>query len=247
MNRIFKSVSLVVVFVMTILLMCSCTDHPSQSGSVKDTYYIKVGDTELTKEYIGYFFYVAQLNMIKEAGMVLGEGGNSTQDDIDTFWATTEIDGKTAVDAARDLAADNAVMQTVQYLKAVDEGITLSKDEQSRIARQIADTIESNGGKEAFDKTLADMGCDAEAYEQILTENKYVEKLYTLYDESGKLSVSDEELSSYTQNHSDEVSPELILDYAKKDKFNSMVQQWEKDYEILISTDKMKEMKIKKD
>ncbi len=245
MKGFIKSVSFIIVLVMMVFVFCSCAEHPAHNDPQTNAYYIRVGETELSKEYIGYFFYVAQLNMIKEAGMVVGEGGNSTKEDVDTFWETTEIDGKSAVDVARDLAADNAVMQTVQYLRAADEGITLSKDDEAQITQQIKNAVDSNGGQEAFDKILSDMGCDAKAYEQILTENKYVEKLYVLYDESGKLSVTNEELSAYLSNHADEVSPDDVLEYVKKDKFNSMVQQWEKDYEISISDEKMKEFHVK--
>lgn len=247
MKGFYKSVSLVMVLIMSILLMCSCTGHPSQTPSKDNGYYIKVGDNELSGEYIGYFFYVAQLNMIKEAGMVLGDGGNSTQADVDTFWQTTEIDGKSAVDVARDLAADNAVMLTVQYLRATDEGITLSDEEAKQISQQISDTAQANGGKDAFEQTLADMGCDSKSYKQILTENRYVEKLYEHYDQNGKLSVTDAELDAFMASQGAQISSEQALDYAKKDKFNSMAEQWKKDYEISISENKMKELKVKKD
>lgn len=242
MNKFKKFLS----FVLVAVIFCSCASHNSDSTSADD-YYITVDDNILSKEYIGYFFYVAQLNMIKEAGIVLGEGGNSTSEDVATFWETTEIEGKSAVSVARDLAADNAVIQTVQYLKAKEEGITLSDEEEAQITLQINSTIESNGGEKAFDKLLENMGCDAKSYKQILTENKYVEKLYQTYNESGRLDISDEELNAYSQNHESEITPEMIIDSAKKDKFNQMAQQWKKEYDIVISDEKMNEFIVKKD
>ncbi len=238
MNKIIKILS----FALAVLLLCSCTAH-NPGGAGKDEFYIKINENSLSKEYIGYFFYVAQLNMIKEAGMVLGEGGNSTDEDVALFWETTEIEGKSAVSVARDLAADNAVIQTVQYLKAKEEGIALSDTEEEQITSQINATIESNGGEEAFDKLLKSMGCDSASYRQILTENKFVEKLYNEYNNSGKLDITNDELSAYSVD----LEPEIVLDMAKKDKFNQMAQQWKNEYDIIISDEKMNEFDIKKD
>lgn len=240
MKKIKKLISLIII--LSVLLMCfsSCSPDNNAAGAS----YIKVGERELSKEYIGYFFYVAKLNMIKEAGFVTGEGGNATDEDVASFWETTEIEGKSAADVARDLASDNAVIQTVQYLQAVKEGIKLTSDEEKEIASQISAATESSGGKEAFNAQLKKMGCDADAYRQILTENKYVQKLYDKYDSDGKLSVSDEELSAYSSLVPEGTSPELIFDSAKKDKFNKMSDEWEKEYEIVISDKKMKEFNV---
>ena len=240
MKVIKNLISLLVVFAV----LCMCFSSCSPNNTTSDGSYIKVGDRELSKEYIGYFFYVAKLNMIKEAGFVTGEGGNATDEDVDSFWETTEIEGKSAVDVARDLASDNAVIQTVQYLEAVKEGIKLTSDDEKEIAAQISAATESSGGKEAFNAQLKKMGCDADAYKQILTENKYVQKLYDKYDSDGKLSVFDEELSYYASQVPEGTSPELVFDSAKKDKFNKMAQEWEKEYEIVISDKGMKEFTV---
>lgn len=232
-----------VFLALLILAMCFCSCSPDNNDTPIDSY-ITVGERELSKEYIGYFFYVAKLNMIKEAGFVTGEGGNATQEDVVSFWETTEIEGKSAVEVARDLASDNAVIQTVQYLKALDEGVKLNSEDEKEIAAQFSAATESSGGKEAFNAQLKKMGCDADAYRQILTENKYVQKLYDKYDSDGKLSVSDEELSAYASQVPEGTSPELIFDAAKKDKFNKMAQEWEKEYEIVISDKGMKEFSV---
>lgn len=243
MQKILKLTSLTLSLVMILLMFCACSANNASKSD--DGFYIRVGDAELGKEYIGYFFYVAQKNMIQEAGIKLGEGGNSTAEDVSAFWATTEIEGKSAVDVARDLAADNAVIQTVQYLKAVDEGIKLSADEEKAISDNINANIESVGGKEKFNAQLTDMGCDADAYRQILTENSYVQKLYDKYDSDGKLSVSDEELGEYTESLSSQMSSGEIFEYAKKDKFNKLALSWEKEFDIEISDEKMKEFQVK--
>jgi hypothetical protein len=245
MKTIKRIISLALVVAVSLLCLCSCS--LTGTGNLSDGNYIKVGDRKLSREYIGYFFYVAKRNMIKEAGFVVGDGGNASEEDISSFWETTEIEGKKAVDVARDLAADNAVIQTVQYLKAIEEGIKLTSDDEKEISDQITAATESSGGKEAFNNQLKSMGCDADAYRQILTENRYVQKLYDKYDSDGKLSVSDEELLAYSSAVPEGTPSEQIFDGAKKYKFNKMAQEWEKDYEIVISDKAMKEFDVKKD
>ena len=241
MKKAKKLISVFLVLVMSAMCFCSCS--PNNNDTPKGSY-ITVGERELSKEYIGYFFYVAKLNMIKEAGFVTGEGGNATDEDVASFWETTEIEGKSAVDVARDLASDNAVIQTVQYLQAIKEGIKLTSEEEKEVEAQISGATQSSGGKEAFNAQLSNMGCDADAYRQIITENKYVQKLYDKYDSDGKLSVSDEELSFYASLAPEGTSPEIIFDSAKKDKFNKMSGEWEKEYEIVISGKGMKEFVV---
>lgn len=243
MNFLKKLISLCLVVALASVFFCSCSSNGGEKADKGP--YIKVGERKLSKEYIGYFFYVAQRNMIKEAGFNPGDGGNATEEDIKSFWETTEIEGRSATDVARDLAADNAVIQTVQYLKAVQEGIKLSGDDEKNITAQINAAIESSGGQEKFTNQLKSMGCTSQAYRQILTENKYVQKLYDKYDSDGKLSVSDEELNEYSKNFPSETSAELIFDLAKKDKFNRMAAGWENEYEIVISDKKMKEFQVK--
>ena len=138
------------------------------------------------------------------------------------------------------------VLQTIQYLKAISESIKLTADEEKEITSQINAAIETSGGQQAFNNQLKSMDSDLDAYRQILTENKYVQKLYDKYDSEGKLSVSDEELNAYSQNHSGEIPEDVMFDYAKKDKFNRMAQEWEKEYDIVISDKKMKEFNVKK-
>lgn len=241
MNKLLKMVSVFLIFAVVSMCFCSCTPENGDS----DHPYIKVGDKSLSREYIGYFFYLAQRSMIQEAGMVLGEGGNSTQKDVDEFWATTEIDGKNAQSVARATAADNAVIQTIQYLKAVDEGIELTKEENDEITSQINAAIESSGGKEKFKEQLQSMNSSVDAYKQILTENKYLQKLYDKYDSQGLLEVTEQELEAYSAQNAGRIPQEQIFEAAKKDKFNKMVQQWGTEYKIEISDEKMKEFNVK--
>ena len=241
MKKFSMLISMLLMLALLSLCLCSCGTRNTDDGRP----YIKVGDEILSREYIGYFFYLAQRNMIQEAGMVLGEGGNATQENVDEFWATTEIEGKSALSVARSAAADNAVIQTIQYLKAVDEGIELSEAESEEISAQINAAIESSGGKEKFNEQLESMNSSVEAYKQILTENKYLQKLYDKYDSEGLIEVTAEEFEVYSAENAERIPQEHLLEAAKKDKFNKLVQQWGTEYTIEISDEKMKEFDVK--
>jgi len=243
MKMYYKILSLVLALFVCVFSFASCRTPKKEEQS--NSLYVRVGDNELSKEYIGYFFYVAQRNMIQEAGMVVGEGGNSTEADVAEFWETTEIEGKKAVEVARDLAVDNAVTQTVQYLKALEYGIVLSPEDESLITHQIENAIHTSGGEEAFEKRLSEMGCSLEAYKQILTENMCVKMLYQKFDSEGKLDITPEELEAYTADNAGKIAPEEMLSAAKADKFNAMSREWEKEFDIIISDENIKEFQVK--
>ncbi len=235
MKTFIRTVS-VFLAVFFLLSMCACVNN----GKDK-TVSVTVNNEPLSDEYIGYFLYVAKLSMLSEAGY---NDENSTEEDIETYWKTTEIEGENAIDVARDIAVNNAVSQKVQYLKSLEEGLDLNADEIAVIEQQLSATTESNGGEKEFSKTLADMGTNFESYKQIVIENTCISKLYELYESQGKLEISDAELSQYTEANADTIPMEMMYEYAKKDKFNSMAKQWEKEYDIIIDDDAVKNLNI---
>lgn len=231
-----RILSLILLIFVILLSACSGRTKPEA-----EKVYITVNDESLSKEYISYFFYVAEIGMLSEAGYT---SENSTQEDIATYWKTTEIDGKNAVDVARDLAADNAVLQKLQYQKALSEGISLSAQESADIDKEVISTSESNGGYEEFEKTLSDMGTDMASYKQIITENLYIQKLYEKYDAAGALTVSDEAIAELRGQYADDVTDEEIIDILKKQEFNKIVKQWKKEASIEIDDESIKEFNV---
>lgn len=234
-----RYVSLILILVLIILSFSACTHAPSKKTSEKKDVYIEVNGEILSKEYIGYFFYLAQTAMLEEAGY-----SGSSSDEIRTYWETAKIDGKDAADVARDIAADNAVSAKIQYLKAVDEGIVVTDKETEMINSDINSSAQSQGGMKEFEKFLVTKGTNLEAYRQTKLENVYIQKLYEKYDADGTLDISDTELSDYAASHNGEIDPEYILEYAKSEKFNSMVEQWKKDFEIIINDSLMKQFEV---
>ncbi len=235
-----KSVRLIslVLLVLSFVLFCACADNiTSKSSDVC----IKINNEPLDNDYIGYFFYIAKTSMLSEAGYT---SENSSEYDIKTYWETTEIDGVNAVEVARDIAADNAVFQRIQYQKAIEEGITLTDEQISAIKSDIDDIIVNNGGRKEFEKLLAEMGTNVAAYEQILTENLYISELYNLYDSKGMLDISDAELAAFSDAHAQVISPENMSDSAKMDKFNSIARGWEKNADIFIDDAAMKQFEV---
>ena len=90
MNFLKKLISLCLVVALASVFFCSCSSNGGEKTDKGP--YIKVGERKLSKEYIGYFFYVAQRNMIKEAGFNPGDGGNATEEDIKSFCTSREAD-----------------------------------------------------------------------------------------------------------------------------------------------------------
>ena len=239
MKTLNKLISIVLTAVL-VLSLCACS-LTIGTHKTKTDVCIKVNSEPLDKEYIAYFFYVAKMSMISEAGYT---ADNSSEKDIELYWKTTEIEGVNAVDVARDVAADNAVFQKVQYLKAVEEGIVLSDEQLSMIEANIQDAALNNGGTKNFEKLLEDMGTDMLSYKQIITENVYISELYNLYDSKNMLEITDEEFNAFIDNHSQEYAPEMMLDAAKKDKFNSIAKKWETDADIIINDEAMKQFEV---
>ncbi len=240
-----KKIMCMILAVLFVFSLVSCTDggDKSVSNDEKD-FYIRINDEFVESGYIGYFFSLAQQNMLEEAGWRTGENGNATEEDITRYWETTKIDGKDAVNAARDLAADNAVRQKIQYYKALEEGITLSSEEKDEIDAQIELTVNNNGGKSEFVKALKDMNTDLESYSQIITENVYAQKLYDKFDSMDKFTPTPEELDAFSQANADKISPDEMYDAVKKQKYNDMITQWEKDFDIEINDAKMNEFEV---
>lgn len=242
MKGIRKYISIVLTAIIVFFSLSACAPSETVDKPENEGVYIKVDDEILSKEYIGYFFYLAQTAMLEEAGY-----SNSTSEEINTYWETAKIEGKDAVDVARDIAADNAVSTKVQYLKALEEGISITDSEMENINSDINTSAQNQGGMKEFEKTLKSMGTDLDAYRQTKLENVYIRKLYEKYDADGTLDISDSELSDYMAEHMGEIDPELVLEYAKSDKFNSLVDQWKKDSKIAIDDNMMKQFSVKND
>ncbi len=238
MNRKLKFISLVMLSVLVVLCGCGCS---VEKTSTDNGYYVKVNDEQLTKEYIGYFFSVAQESMLSEAGYT---PENSTQKDIDTYWETTELEGKNAVEVARDVAVNNAVMQKIVFQKAVEEGIVLSDDEIAYLDSDLESVVSANGGKDAFGELLSLKGTDAVAYKQILTENMYMEKLFQKYDSDGVLAVTDDELVAFSDANASNYPSDEMLFELKKQKFNEISLSWEKEAVIEINDEKINEFNV---
>ncbi|MBQ4527423.1 MAG: hypothetical protein II998_05050 [Clostridia bacterium] len=236
-----KRLICLIVTLVFIISFTSCSDSTENNKDKNTDYYITVNDEILSKEYISYFFYLAQESMLSEAGWT---NDNSTQADIQTYWETTEIDGKSAIDVARDAAAINAVEQKVKYFKALLEGITLSDDILEQIENEILSVIEQNGGEAVFEETLNSMGTDIESYRQIVIENTYIQLLYDSYVSNGIITLTDDELSEFTEKNFNKYNENEMHEAALMNKFNNMAKEWEKEFEIFINDDSMNEFDI---
>ena len=216
-----------------------CKTSPEKGD--KAEVYVTVNGEELSKNYIGYFFYLAKDNMISEAGW---NEENYDEAAIKTFWETAELEGRNAVDVARDLAVDNAVSHKVMYQQAVKEGIVLGDDDVTYIDTYIDETITHNGGSAAFESVLNERCTDMDSYKRIITEQRYIEKLRDKYDSDGKLNLSDEELNQAMLAYEGSLSDEDIVFQAKNDKFDTLATDWIEEAKVEINEEKIKEFDI---
>lgn len=234
--KIFLSVVLVFAFVF----ICACSSKPALSP--EDNSYISVNGEEISKEYIGYFFYLAKQNMLSEAGF---NEENSTDEAIKQFWENTEIEGKDAIDTARDFAVNHSIDLKIQYQKALKEGITLTDEEMKSFENEISELIKLQGGEKDFDKKLAQMDTDRQSYKTIRLENLYVQKLFQKYIDDKVILVTDDEISSYKASVGIlDISDEEIITKLTNEKFENMVSLWRNEAKITINDNNIKTFEI---
>lgn len=239
MNKKIKML-LSIILVFAFVFICACSSKPALSP--QESGYIKVDDEEISKEYIGYFFYLAKQNMLSEAGF---NEENSTDEDIRQFWENTEIEGKGAIDTARDFAVNHSIDLKVQYLKALKEGITLTDDEIQSFENEISEVIKLQGGEKDFDKKLADMDTNREAYKTIRLENLYVQKLFQKYIEDKIITVNNDEILKFKETYGDEaLTDEDISNQIMNNKFEQLVSVWRNETQIIINDENIKKFNV---
>ncbi len=145
-RKLFK-VFITVCLIAGIIAGCTVVDN---------TYVATVNGEKLTRAEFMLYYVRMQSNMLAEAG-VQGE-------EIKTFWETTEIEGKKALDVAKDKALQEAVEIMVVGQKAKEKGITLSEEQLAEIESQIAGEISQYNSKADFDKELEYMNTTEEAF-----------------------------------------------------------------------------------
>ena len=104
MKRI-KFISILVI----LALLCSCS-------LINNSYIAKVNDEQIKLAEYKYYLEIVKFSIIATAGTSADDGA---------FWSSTDINGKSAIEIAKETALDDAVKATIIAQQAKKEGITL--------------------------------------------------------------------------------------------------------------------------
>ena len=125
-----------------------------------------VNGEKISKDLYTFFLTQVKMQLASQHGI-----------EDDAAWESAEIDGKKAIDAAKDKALDEIVNQLIIIQRAKDDGIKLTDDQKKTVQTQIDNNIQQSGGAEAFDGMLTENGLTMVLY-QTLMNNSYIQNLY---------------------------------------------------------------------
>jgi len=150
----------------------------SACGTVDGSSVATVNGLKITKS--EFNFYLAQVK-----AQVLDK---AKVEDTPEFWATTDLEGKKAIDSAIEKALEEAEKAAIITQKAKENGIKLSQEDITNIGKQKSSQMQKSGGRDAFEAELKKNGLTDETYtsmlENSLYTNKLIEKLTTAVDDA---------------------------------------------------------------
>lgn len=123
------------------------------------------------------------------------------------FWKTTKIEGKSAVDVAKEQALDRAKTLKIQLIKAKQTNVVLDtkdlgniKSQMDKINTDMDSYIKSTGGKDTPDKVfLTQYGVNKADFEAIFKEFMLAGKLAA--EEQKKIAPTEEEIKKYYEDN----------------------------------------------
>ena len=147
----------------------------------------KVGNEKITKS--EFEFYLASV----KAQM---QGTELTSDED---WATKEIEGKKAIDIAKERAFNTAV-DNLSYIQVAEKlGLDMTDDEKKLTESYKEYLINSTGGEDSYKKFLEEKGITDEFIDMMCRSLGYNEKLIDKVESDSP--VTDEELTDYMMKH----------------------------------------------
>ena len=150
----------------------------------------KIAGTRVSKN--EFIFLLKQVRTRLEESMLSNE---TTMEERRKFW-DSEVEGKTASEAAEEIALDEAKKIKIQLIKANENKIELTKEEKDKNKKEIDEMVEKLGGTINANQRIfmvygVPMGEYKKIREEISLVNKYMDS------EKTKLKASDEELLDY--------------------------------------------------
>ena len=99
-----------------------------------------VNGTDISAEF--YLFYLTQVKK------QMNSGG------VEDFWDTAELEGKKLIETAREKALDEVINAVIIEQKAKEQGITITKDEESSINSQVTSMSAQLGSRDKYNEWL---------------------------------------------------------------------------------------------
>ncbi len=186
MKKLKKTAAFLLAAAMLIITGCNGVNI------VDASYIAKVNGEEIKTVEFMYYLAVAKMTIQQSA---------DTSVNAD-FWNTTEIDGKKAIEVAKEKALEDAVKATIIAQKAMDEGFSADTSE----ATQQINNAVSGVGEYAEANGFTEEGIKM-AYKKAYLRTKLFDK----YEEDGKISVSADEMKEYYEKNFRTVKHILIM------------------------------------
>lgn len=167
--------------VISLFLLTSCGDD----------FVAQVGKIKVTQGEFGFY-----LSSIKKQMQ-------GTELKTDNDWETQEIEGRKAIEVAREKAMDIAVKNALYIEGAKAHGMTLEANERMIIDGMKAQLVESYGGQSAYENYLKKNNITDKFMNMMLESSAFHNKIMNYVKEEGPL--TDEEIYSYYETNREEI------------------------------------------
>lgn len=157
----------------------------------------KVGSEKITKQEFEFYLSSVKQQM---------QGTELTSDED---WKTKEIEGKKAIDIAKERAFDTAV-ENLSYIQVAEKlGIKLTEDEQKKLDRYKRLLVSNYGGEEKYNQFLKDEGITDKFIDMMCTSMGYTDKLIAKIAEENP--ATEQEKTDYFKKHYRRAKHVLIM------------------------------------
>ena len=171
----------VLLVIISLFLLTSCGAE----------YVANIGNIKLTTGEFGFY-----LNSIKTQMQ-------GTELETDADWEIQEIEGKKAIDVAKERAMDIAVKNALYIEASKAHGITLDLDDKMTIDRMKSQIIAGYGGQENYNKYLKENNITDKFINMMVESSAYQNRIYKIIEEEGSL--TDDEIYAYYEENKEDI------------------------------------------
>ena len=181
--------NLICAILSAAMLMTGCSFKKVDTKQTVAT----VNGTDISAEF--YIFYLTQVKK------QMNSGG------VEDFWDTAELEGKKLIETAREKALDEVINAVIIEQKAKEQGITITKDEESAINSQVTSMSAQLGSRDKYNEWLKEQGLTDELYRRFIKINYLSQKLMNADD----IQVTDADIKEYYEKNIARVKHILVL------------------------------------